>query len=191
MRFRRTFRRSRYDIRQYSESNVIVTAATGFTVTENVLFAPAAYTVAPSAAHLQKDFTIQIGEWQSDILVESAVVGNAALTCYEFIYLADADTSGLSIYNPFAFSGSNQLAATDPRQLPDRMVFRRHVSLFPIFGSVAGVDFNWHPRRRGVKVRVKPNQALYARLEVLNNGTANDQTVRWTQFAAVAVKANP
>lgn len=189
--FRRGGRRSRYDVRQYSNSNTFNVAASGFVVTDTVLFSPSSYSASAANAHLQKDFTVAIGEWQSDFMVTNSTQGNNNAVLYEYIYLADVKAGDLNVYTGAAFSGANELGGSDPRNVPDRVLFRRFCMLDPVFGVVANASFNWHPRRRVVKCRVKIAQALTWRIEILNNSTNVALTGECIALAAVAVKANP
>lgn len=189
--FRRGRRPSRWEVRQFSNTVNQTTNANGFSVDDTILFSPAAYSASPANAHLLKDWTVCLGYWFSDGTFIQSTVGNASCTIFEYVYLADQNSGGGSIYSGSAFSGANEVAGADPRVVPNRVMFRRMTQVNPVAGSTLSASFNWLPIRSRLKYRVKTSQSLVWRLEILNNSSNVATQIQFAALAALAIKANP
>lgn len=188
--FRRRRGRSRYEVRQFSTAATFFVDTSSFSVQDTIVMQPATLGGSPEDAHLEKDFTLAIRAWYSDLAYNQSVVGDGYLTLYEYLYVADVNTAGASIYAGVPFSGANELAASDPRIMPTAIMLRRATLVTPVFGSPLSWSNNWHEPIIRVKRRIKSNQALFWRLEGVNGGVTTFQG-NTMGFGAFALKANP
>lgn len=166
-------------------------AAGGTTATDLSIFIAQTYLGNTTAAKAGKSYTLAFKSWTSDGIVTSAAAGTNIFEIRECIYLADINTVGASIYSGTVFLQQNEMAAVDARTLPQRIIFRRTVNPFPVFGSQVAGAINWVPRAPRVKVIVKETQGLFWHLEFNNSNGGNTQSATMTALAAIAVKLNP
>lgn len=189
MRFRRSG--SRYEVRQFSNQVLLGPIAGATTSNDTLIFDAAAYLGSGAAAKAGKSYTVAFKSWYSDGLVTSVAVGTNAIFLNEYIYKADVNSASSNLYVATNFTSFNTTLGSDPRNLPPRIIFRRMVALYPIFGTVVSDHQNWIPLHPRTKVRVSDAEGLFWHLDLDNSAGTNTQNLNMRALSAIAIKLNP
>ena len=143
MRFRRRGH-SLWEVRNYFNQSVSGGVLAGAnTVNDNLIFAPTTYFSNPETGKVGKSWSLRFKSWMTDGIVTSAVVGTNAFVIYEAIYIADINNATASLWSAVPFIKQNMMGAVDVRQFPARVIWRRMVSPFPVFGTSISNSIGW------------------------------------------------